>query len=797
MARDDVTLDIGIDTGDAIKGLSKFQRQSTKSLESISKSFGALKIAAGAVVGVLAGRAIVNGLGAVTEAAAIQEEAVQKLNTALKLSGDFSKAASDDLQDFASALQQTSTVGDEAVLEQLALAKSFGTTNEQAKELVAAAVDLSAATGISLDSAVKNLGKTLGGLTGELGESVPALRELTAEQLKAGEAIDFVTQRFGGAAQALTQTFSGATQQASNSFGDFQEVLGSFITENPLVIKAINLFSSSITRLGAFIAANRESIQGFLVSAFASLADALPGIIRTLGVFAKALGFLVSILASVSGLIRDTTLAVFDLALSFEPVKTAINGVADVFRFLISEFASGLSTIFRVVSGLPGIGDRFKQFQIDLDAISEGLEDFSDSVVATGGQDVVGPLRKGIEAARETNEAFTKNAVAGVATVVGGFDAAANSVEGLGDSIRDLSKGGGVEVPVDLDVKASESIFTPIVEAFEKNAPKIAESLSTALSRGAGGADQLLTAGVEAAADAFAPGFGKAAGQLFAVLAQGPEKVRELVDSLIQRIPQVIDSVIASIPVLVETLVANLDTLIGSLLDSVVNAVLLLIENVPQIVQAIVEEVPQIITAIVQRIPVIIDKLAEQLPEIIPPAVVALANAMPSVANALAAQSPRIAISLAKNMPLVAVEFAKQMPTAAKEFGNSLVSEGKRFVDAIVRGFNDAVNISGAGGGGGGGGVLGKIGGGLGFAEGGTVPPGFPNDSFPANLTSGELVVPKSDVDRLSSFLDRQEAFMAAQQGGSEQNLTVNLVVSEQELANVSLNLGRQGFRTG
>lgn len=39
------------------------------------------------------------------------------------------------------------------------------------------------------------------------------------------------------------------------------------------------------------------------------------------------------------------------------------------------------------------------------------------------------------------------------------------------------------------------------------------------------------------------------------------------------------------------------------------------------------------------------------------------------------------------------------------------------------------------------------VGGGTGLAEGGIVPPGFPNDSFPARLTSNEAVIPLNRID--------------------------------------------------
>jgi len=161
----------------------------------------------------------------VVEAFAIQEEAVNRLNQAMVNTGDFTTEASRDLQEFASQLQQVSIHGDEAIINMLALAKSFGVSNERAKEMVKAATELSAATGQSLEFGVRNLGKSLSGLSGELGESVKGVRDLTAEQLKAGAAIDLVNEKMKGAALAQTKGL-GAIKQAKNAWGDFFESLG-------------------------------------------------------------------------------------------------------------------------------------------------------------------------------------------------------------------------------------------------------------------------------------------------------------------------------------------------------------------------------------------------------------------------------------------------------------------------------------------------------------------------------------------------------------------------------------------
>ena len=96
------------------------------------------------------------------------------------------------------------------------------------------------------------------------------------------------------------------------------------------------------------------------------------------------------------------------------------------------------------------------------------------------------------------------------------------------------------------------------------------------------------------------------------------------------------------------------------------------------------------------------------------------------------------------------------------------------------------------------GGIFGG-GGGL-FAKGGEVPSGFPTDTFKAQLTSGEMIIPRGDVDRLSSFLDRQQGLSEQMFSGinnsGEKNLTVVLNVGEDQLAKVLLNINRRGFRT-
>lgn len=270
MADDRIEIEIILDDGSIVKGFQKINQEAEKSADAVERSLGRAlrrplntsgidrslsRLTSGVfnfrnaligAVGILGGAALVRSFA---EAASIQQDAVNALNTSLQTAGEFSREASVGFQELASELQATSTFGDEVILGQIALARNFTKTNEEAGKLTRAAVELSAATGISLDSAVKNLGKTFSGLAGELGESVPALRNLTQEQLKAGEALDLVLNRFGGSAIAQTRTFSGALAQLSNTFGDLFEEIGSVITNSPVIISLFNALSQTFRNL--------------------------------------------------------------------------------------------------------------------------------------------------------------------------------------------------------------------------------------------------------------------------------------------------------------------------------------------------------------------------------------------------------------------------------------------------------------------------------------------------------------------------------------------------------------------
>ena len=226
--------------------------------------------------------------GVSVAAANTQLQAEAKLLTALQGRSDVQQR----LIAQAAELQSRSTLGDEAIIEQQAYLAALGLSEQQIGATIEAAAQLSAALDMDLGSAVKNLGKTFGGMTGELGESIPALKNLTKEQLQAGEAVNYVNQNYRGFAEAAAAIGTGPLTQLKNIIGDIAESFGVILLPTVQKIAAKlkematafqNLspqIKAIIVSVAAFVAAIGPVTTAFskLLSVVKLVALALPGV---------------------------------------------------------------------------------------------------------------------------------------------------------------------------------------------------------------------------------------------------------------------------------------------------------------------------------------------------------------------------------------------------------------------------------------------------------------------------------------------------------------------------------------
>jgi len=159
-----------------------------------------------------------------------QQQAVAKLENALKNQGTASEGASQRLQDLASSLQKTTTVADETIIELQALLATFGFNEAAITKLIPRILDLSAATDIELRTATVALAKSI--QTGSVG----ALQRYGIQMDEAAfKAKDFAAitaaldAKNKGAAQTLAGTYLGRLLQLHNSYSELKENLAKLL----------------------------------------------------------------------------------------------------------------------------------------------------------------------------------------------------------------------------------------------------------------------------------------------------------------------------------------------------------------------------------------------------------------------------------------------------------------------------------------------------------------------------------------------------------------------------------------
>jgi hypothetical protein len=261
MADEKVIIEIVLDKKDAVKYIDGLKNNFKKAGEDSGDNFSGgftdkikngLKGVGGLVAGYFAISGVTRIFSSITEAAGEQEQAVRSLTVALNKTGEATRIK--EFENFAASLQKVTAFGDEAILSQLAFAIQLGATSEQSKKILSVSVNLAEALNISLESAVRNVTKTLGGLKGELGEVIPELGALSSTQLKAGAAIDVLDRKFSGVATDSLGTYRKATEQLGNAWGDLLESFGAYITQSETVNAAIRGTTSLFSNLAGLVA---------------------------------------------------------------------------------------------------------------------------------------------------------------------------------------------------------------------------------------------------------------------------------------------------------------------------------------------------------------------------------------------------------------------------------------------------------------------------------------------------------------------------------------------------------------
>jgi phage-related protein len=747
------------DTG---KSLSKNLSEGFKDLGSTVKSgmssaidgIFSLKTALIGVAGFFSARAIANGIEDVTKAAAAQQDAINKLNTALSLAGDFSDSASKDLQSYAQELEKTSKNSSEAALNSLALAKNFGVSNEEAKKLVKAGAELAAVTGVSLEQAVGDLGKTLDGTAGRLSETIPGLRGLSEEALKSGDAIDFVLKRFGGAAAAELNTFSGAQAQVANAFDDIKKAIGAVIVDNPAVIAGLKVLTDLFGQISDAVSSNKSTLQGFVSDFIRGIIENIPAALNAIASLIDAFGFITIAIQPIA----------FAIQILFDKIGT---GAALIVQNVITVFSglkvAILAPINLAIQGLEKLGLVSKEFADEFSKTYDGaVSDAAHNVSAS----VAGIVDQFTTLPEDSTKSFFDKTAQGAINLGEKLRGAAESTKGLVaefDKLKDqkfpklenqikTSIQASVQASVELagPVLIDKSIFEKVQNQFQLMSAKISQSFDSIVAKSQPAIDSIkavgsvfqsvfqgMQAGITALANAgsaivggiaaatgksieenskavgtaiqgligpvfdqIASGLGGFVGGLLSLANQTPEKLKSQIDGFLAAIPQFINSIVENIPMLVQTLVSEV---IPALADAL-----------PVILEIFAEAIPQIIQSLANALPDLINKIAELLPDLlislvniltdpnfinsiidaIGNLITALIDALPTILDAIIKSLPVMIRAIVRQIPKIIVSIIKAIPmiiTSILEALPDIIFEIINAIPTIIQGLIEAL----------------------------------------------------------------------------------------------------------
>jgi hypothetical protein len=282
----------------------KKMKDANKSWKRMKKNIFSVKSAIGVVFAGAALRQMVSFGRNLVGAAKEQQQSEQQLIGALRARGMATADVIKRMKEFATEIQLASTFGDEAVLSQEAYLVSLGRTEAEMQEMIRASADLAAGTGRDLDFAVRNLAKTFAGTTGELGELLPEVRLLTAEELKAGKAVGVVAEMFRGQAKALIETPTGKLTQMAGAFRDIQQSIGAGVAD-------------SVAKIASSLSVSADSMVKFNDSAGQFMALKISGEITNL-----AAGM--NLLAGAMGKVAATFLQI----VQFTPIGLIGSGIS-------------------------------------------------------------------------------------------------------------------------------------------------------------------------------------------------------------------------------------------------------------------------------------------------------------------------------------------------------------------------------------------------------------------------------------------------------------------------------------
>lgn len=240
------------------------------------------------------------------------EQQITRLANSLAANGKFTQTAIDDLERYIGSMEDLTAIDDEVIASNLSVLSSMTRlSSDGLQRAQTAAINLSAALGIDLDSATKMVGKASEGSTDAFKKWGINIDETADKGLTFENTLKLIEKRFGSAAAGNMKTFGGSVDLLKSSFGNLFQALGDVVVKNPAIIAAINELSIAFKSL-------TEDAK-----------DVGPSVAKSIG---QSLGSIIGALAAIAGAFEDL-IKIFSagwqtMALAVSAIKDSVVGVA-------------------------------------------------------------------------------------------------------------------------------------------------------------------------------------------------------------------------------------------------------------------------------------------------------------------------------------------------------------------------------------------------------------------------------------------------------------------------------------
>jgi len=198
-----------------------------------------------------------------------QAEANTRLGNVLRSIGADVDAVTDLYGKQADTIERLTGMDDTQITNMQRLALNYGVQADKVTTLIDASVALSEATGQDVNAAMMSLIKSMDGTIDRSLRLVPGVKDLTEAQLRHGDALSVVSDKYGDVV-GNKDSFNRAVTDMTVAWGDFTKALGKAIIEFGPLIRYIsglavelNVLIDSIAEFGA--------IRGMFITAVAAV----------------------------------------------------------------------------------------------------------------------------------------------------------------------------------------------------------------------------------------------------------------------------------------------------------------------------------------------------------------------------------------------------------------------------------------------------------------------------------------------------------------------------------------------